>query len=203
MASEMTGSTLPMRVAHPDAAPLLSRSKLGMSIDGIPSLRGPPDLISSRGTVCCEKSVWGHSARQLNGSAVALPTIVAARAPTAATISTVVRVQITNLNGSPLRISISSQRLQISICVDFDVHYSLGRLRAGPKSGTSGQLVLRPDGEVWSAGDAEPVQRATGPHIAESCCACRSLNCLRQIRMTTANFAFGCFAGQCSRSEAD
>src|SRR5262249_42481273 len=87
MASEMTGSTLPMRVAHPDAAPLLSRSKLGMSIDGIPSLRGPPDLISSRGTVCCEKSVWGHSARQLNGSAMALPTVIAARAPTAATIS--------------------------------------------------------------------------------------------------------------------
>src|SRR5215813_8568453 len=121
MASEMTGSALPMRVAHPDAAPLLSRSKLGMSIDGIPSLRGPPDLISSRGTVCCEKSVWGHSARQLNGSAVALPTVIAARAPTAATISTVVRMQFPNLNGSPLRISNLSQRPPDAICVDFDL----------------------------------------------------------------------------------
>jgi ribonuclease I len=98
-----------------------------MSIAGIPSLRGPPDLISSRGTVCCEKSVWGHSARRLNGSAVALPTVIAAKALTAATISTVVRMQFPNLNGSPLRISILSQRLQIAICVDFDLHYSLDR----------------------------------------------------------------------------
>src|SRR5262249_20347337 len=127
MASEMTGSALPMRAAHPDAAPPLSRSKRGMSIAGIPSLRGPPDLISSRGTVCCEKSVRGHSARQPNDSAVALPTAIAAKAPTAATISTVVRMQFPNLNGSPLRISISSQRLQIAICVDFDLHYSLDR----------------------------------------------------------------------------
>src|SRR5262245_28921722 len=121
MASEMTGSALPMRAAHPDAAPPLSRSKRGMSIAGIPSLRGPPDLISSRGTVCCEKSVRGHSARQLNDSAVALPTAIAARAPTAATISTAVRMQFPNLNGSPLRISILSQRLQIAISVDFDL----------------------------------------------------------------------------------
>jgi hypothetical protein len=110
MTSEMTGSIPPMRVAHPEGAPSFSRSKRGLSIDRIPSLGGPPDLISFNGTVCCEKSVRGHSARQLLGSAAALLTIVMAAATSAAAI-TVKRTQFA-LNVSPLRVLILPQRLR-------------------------------------------------------------------------------------------
>src|SRR5262249_6916148 len=55
--------------ADPVALPSASRSKRGASIAGIPSFGGPPDLIPANGTLCLEKSVRGHSKRQLIGSA--------------------------------------------------------------------------------------------------------------------------------------
>ncbi len=100
MTSEMTGSALPMLAAHPAAVPSLSCSKRGMSIDGMPSLRGPPDLISSKGTVCFEKSVRGHSARQLRGSATAVPKLALVVGAMSTAKSAIARMRFRNLNSS-------------------------------------------------------------------------------------------------------
>jgi len=130
MASEMTGSVSPMRLAHPDVAPSLSRSKRGLSIDGIPSSGGPPDLTSSNGTVWREKSVRGHSARQLPGSAMALPPAVAMTGATSvAATSNVTGMRFRNLNGSPLRCLIP---LSASRSRSFDVYDSLDRPKRLP-----------------------------------------------------------------------
>src|SRR6266540_4097333 len=101
MASETTGSALPMPAAQPLAAPSLSCSKRGMSIEGIPSLGGPPDLISSNGTVCREKSVRGHSVRQLRESATAVPRVVPVAGAMSTANRTIARMRFRNLKGSP------------------------------------------------------------------------------------------------------
>src|SRR5713226_7189941 len=116
MVSEMTGSALPMRLAHPAATPSVSRSKRGVSIDGISSLRGPPDLISSSGTVCCEKSVPGHSARQPPGSTGALPGAALMAAATSVAASTIARMPCRNLNCAPLGSFIARLSASIAIC---------------------------------------------------------------------------------------
>src|SRR5262249_43643789 len=56
----------------------------GASIEGIPSFGGPPERISANGTLCREKSVRGHSERQLVGSASAVPRQTAVAAPSSA-----------------------------------------------------------------------------------------------------------------------
>src|SRR6516225_5134419 len=65
MEREITGSVSPSAALDPVALPSASRSKRGASIAGIPSFGGPPDLIPANGTLCLEKSVRGHSNRQL------------------------------------------------------------------------------------------------------------------------------------------
>src|SRR5438093_8475738 len=97
----MTGSALPMPAAQPVAAPSLSCSKRGMSIERIPSLGGPPDLISANGTVCREKSVPGHSARQLRESATAVPSVVPVAEVTSTANRTIARMRFRYLKGSP------------------------------------------------------------------------------------------------------
>src|SRR5712691_5379920 len=132
MVSEMTGSASPMLMAHPAATPSLSRSKRGRSIDAIPSLRGPPDLISSSGTVCCEKSVRGHSARQPPGSARAVPGAVPMAAATSVAASTAGRMPFRKLNCAPLGSLIARLSASIAICPDVDVGDSLDRLKRLP-----------------------------------------------------------------------
>jgi hypothetical protein len=58
---------------------------LGLSIGGMPSRGGPPDMISSSETDAFEKSVFGHSARLYSGKANAASP--AATASVSATIS--------------------------------------------------------------------------------------------------------------------
>jgi hypothetical protein len=74
-----------LRVAEagtpPAGRPRSNRSKRGISIDGMPSLAGAPDLISASGTLCLEKSVRRHSKRQPAGSASTLPSMTSADAP--------------------------------------------------------------------------------------------------------------------------
>src|SRR5207247_6506866 len=98
---ELTGSALPIPSAQPVAAPSLSCSKRGMSIERMPSLGGPPDLISSNGTVCREKSVPGHSARQLRESATAVPSVVPVAEAMSTANRTIARMRFRNLNGLP------------------------------------------------------------------------------------------------------
>src|SRR5215813_3449640 len=69
MERAITGSVSLSAALDPVALPSASRSKRGASIAGIPSFGGPPDLIPANGTLCLEKSVCGHSKRQLIGSA--------------------------------------------------------------------------------------------------------------------------------------
>ena len=55
MARPMTGSFSPRSVISETG------TNLGLSIEGMPSLGGPPLMISLRSTECWEKSVFGHS----------------------------------------------------------------------------------------------------------------------------------------------
>src|SRR6516225_9629170 len=73
METAITGSVSPSAALDPVALASASRSKRGASIAGIPSFGGPPDLIPANGTLCLEKSVRGHSKRQLIGSADNVP----------------------------------------------------------------------------------------------------------------------------------
>src|SRR6516225_5137430 len=76
-----TGSVSPSAALDPVALPPASRSKRGASIAGIPSFGGPPDLIPANGTLCLEKSVRGHSNRQLIGSADNVPRLASTNTP--------------------------------------------------------------------------------------------------------------------------
>jgi hypothetical protein len=67
----ITGSLSVIVFAHPSVCPFAKTSNFGLSIEGIPSLGGPPDLISSKETECREKSVSGHSLAHCRVSAVA------------------------------------------------------------------------------------------------------------------------------------
>src|SRR6266705_328954 len=119
--SEMTGSALPMPAAQPVAAPSLSCSKRGMSIEGMPSLGGPPDLVASNGTVCREKSVRGHSARQLRGSAMAVPSVVPVAEAMSTANKTIARMRFRNLNGSPAEGLIRPLSASGSQCASFSM----------------------------------------------------------------------------------
>src|SRR6266849_8936195 len=77
----ITGSVSPRAALHPVGFPPTSCSKRGASMAGIPSLRGPPDLISRSGTLYLEKSVRGHSSRQLAGSASDVPRLASSDTP--------------------------------------------------------------------------------------------------------------------------
>src|SRR6516162_10875128 len=76
-----TGSVSPSAALDPVALPPASRSKRGASTAGIPSFGGPPDLIPANGTLCLEKSVRGHSKRQLIGSADKVPRLASTNRP--------------------------------------------------------------------------------------------------------------------------
>src|SRR5262249_29691149 len=81
MERAITGSVSPSAALDPVALPSASRSKRGASIAGIPSFGGPPDLIPANGTLCLEKSVRGHSNRQLTGSASNVPRLASTDMP--------------------------------------------------------------------------------------------------------------------------
>src|SRR5215831_9512338 len=81
MERAITGSVSPSAALDPVALPSASRSKRGASIAGIPSFGGPPDLIPANGTLCLEKSVRGHSKRQLIGSADKVPRLASTGVP--------------------------------------------------------------------------------------------------------------------------
>src|SRR6516164_5548827 len=84
MERAITGSVSPSAAIDPVALPSASRSKRGASIAGIPSFEGPPDLILANGTLCLEKSVRGHSKRQLIGSAGKVPRLASTAVPRSA-----------------------------------------------------------------------------------------------------------------------
>src|SRR6516162_2940158 len=88
MERAITGSVSPSAALDPVALPSASRSKRGASIAGIPSFGGPPDLIPANGTLCLEKSVRGHSKRQLTGSASNIPRLASTDTPKTA-VSTI------------------------------------------------------------------------------------------------------------------
>src|SRR5215467_1324982 len=81
MERAITGSVSPSAALDPVALPSASRSKRGASIDGIPSFGGPPDLIPANARLCLEKSVRGHSKRQLIGSADKVPRLASTNRP--------------------------------------------------------------------------------------------------------------------------
>src|SRR5262249_41178 len=81
MERAITGSASPRPPLHPVALPSASRSKRGASIAGVPFFGGPPDLIPTNGTLCLEKSVRGHSKRQLIGSADNVPRLASTNRP--------------------------------------------------------------------------------------------------------------------------
>src|SRR5262249_59063652 len=81
MERAITGSVSLSAAIDPVAVPSANRSKRGVSIAGIPSFGGPPDLISTNGTLCLEKSVRGHSKRQLTGSASNIPRLASTNTP--------------------------------------------------------------------------------------------------------------------------
>src|SRR5262249_40816101 len=81
MERAITGSVSPSATLDPVGLPSANRSKRGASIAGIPSFGGPPDLIPANGTLCLEKSVRGHSKRQLIGSADKVPRLASTNRP--------------------------------------------------------------------------------------------------------------------------
>src|SRR6516164_5282916 len=81
MERAVTGSVSPSAALDIVALPSASRSKRGASIAGIPSFGGPPDLIPANDTLCLEKSVRGHSNRQLIGSASNIPRLASTDTP--------------------------------------------------------------------------------------------------------------------------
>src|SRR6516164_505162 len=81
MERAITGSVSLSAALDPVALPSASRSKRGASIAGIPSFGGPPDLILANETLCLEKSVRGHSNRQLIGSADKVPRLASTNRP--------------------------------------------------------------------------------------------------------------------------
>src|SRR5262245_6407976 len=123
MERAITGSVSPSAALDPVALPSASRSKRGASIAGIPSFGGPPDLIPANGTLCLEKSVRGHSNRQLIGSADKAPRLASTRPKTAVSAINLGKLPTNDAIAISRHLSVDPQSCPRSVRLDrFGVH---------------------------------------------------------------------------------